>query len=133
MISKAIFILFLTAEIIMLEGLTCVYKSNVDLYFYVIGSSQENEVSRLQFLLLLSLPLFKMWLVMTLHSFLYLLLSTFCFCGTCSAIQTYQLHFLPLICPLRIKFSRFSFLICPQSVNCLFLNGSTIFFCISYS
>ncbi|XP_052829963.1 coatomer subunit zeta-1 [Octopus bimaculoides] len=32
------------AEIIMLEGLTCVYKSNVDLYFYVIGSSQENEL-----------------------------------------------------------------------------------------
>lgn len=32
------------AEIIMFEGLTCVYKSNVDLFFYVVGSSQENEV-----------------------------------------------------------------------------------------
>lgn len=32
------------AEIIMLDGLTCIYKSNVDLFFYVMGSSQENEV-----------------------------------------------------------------------------------------
>lgn len=32
------------SEIIMFEGLTCVYKSNVDLFFYVIGSSQENEL-----------------------------------------------------------------------------------------
>ncbi|KAI0224461.1 Coatomer subunit zeta-1 [Lamellibrachia satsuma] len=32
------------AEIIMLEGLTCVYRSNVDLFFYVIGSAQENEL-----------------------------------------------------------------------------------------
>lgn len=32
------------AEIIMLDGLTCVYRSNVDLFFYVMGSSQENEV-----------------------------------------------------------------------------------------
>ena len=29
----------------MFEGLTCVYRSNVDLFFYVIGSSAENEVS----------------------------------------------------------------------------------------
>lgn len=29
----------------MLEGLTCVYRSNVDLFFYVVGSAQENEVS----------------------------------------------------------------------------------------
>ncbi len=36
------------AEIIMLENMTCVYKSNVDLFFYVMGSSQENEVN-LQF------------------------------------------------------------------------------------
>jgi len=28
----------------MLDGLTCVYRSNVDLFFYVMGSSQENEV-----------------------------------------------------------------------------------------
>ncbi|KRT79588.1 hypothetical protein AMK59_8080 [Oryctes borbonicus] len=33
------------AEIIMLDGLTCVYRSNVDLFFYVMGSSHENEVS----------------------------------------------------------------------------------------
>jgi len=32
------------AEIIMLEGLTCVYRSNVDLFFYVVGSQQENEL-----------------------------------------------------------------------------------------
>ncbi|XP_071101454.1 coatomer subunit zeta-1-like isoform X2 [Haliotis cracherodii] len=32
------------AEIIMFEGLTCVYKSNVDLFFYVVGSTQENEL-----------------------------------------------------------------------------------------
>ncbi|CAG2202863.1 COPZ [Mytilus edulis] len=32
------------SEIIMFEGLTCVYRSNVDLFFYVVGSSQENEL-----------------------------------------------------------------------------------------
>lgn len=32
------------AEIIMLEGHTCVYRSNVDLFFYVVGSAQENEL-----------------------------------------------------------------------------------------
>ncbi|EEC01119.1 zeta-coat protein, putative [Ixodes scapularis] len=31
------------AEIIMLDGLTCVYRSNVDLFFYVMGSNHENE------------------------------------------------------------------------------------------
>ena len=31
----------------MFEGLTCVYRSNVDLFFYVVGSSAENEVSLL--------------------------------------------------------------------------------------
>ena len=36
---------FLTlAEVIMLDGLTVVYRSNVDLYFYVMGSQYENEV-----------------------------------------------------------------------------------------
>ena len=34
------------AEIITLDGLTCVYRSNVDLFFYVMGSSQENPVRR---------------------------------------------------------------------------------------
>jgi len=28
----------------MLEGMTCVYRSSVDLYFYVMGSFNENEV-----------------------------------------------------------------------------------------
>ena len=28
----------------MLDGLTCLYKSSVDLFFYVIGSGQENEL-----------------------------------------------------------------------------------------
>ncbi|XP_078737843.1 coatomer subunit zeta-1 isoform X2 [Lampetra fluviatilis] len=32
------------SEIALLEGLTVVYKSSVDLYFYVIGSPQENEL-----------------------------------------------------------------------------------------
>uniref|UniRef100_A0A674ES63 Coatomer subunit zeta n=1 Tax=Salmo trutta TaxID=8032 RepID=A0A674ES63_SALTR len=32
------------SEIALLEGLTVVYKSNIDLFFYVIGSSQENEL-----------------------------------------------------------------------------------------
>jgi len=32
------------AEIIMLDGLTVVYRSNVDLYFYIMGSSHENEL-----------------------------------------------------------------------------------------
>ena len=33
-----------SAEIVMFEGLTCVYRSSVDLFFYVVGSSNENEV-----------------------------------------------------------------------------------------
>ena len=36
---------FFSAEIIMLDGLTVVYRSSVDLYFYVMGSQYENEVS----------------------------------------------------------------------------------------
>lgn len=32
------------AEIIMLDGLTIVYRSSVDLYFYVMGSQYENEL-----------------------------------------------------------------------------------------
>jgi len=32
------------AEIIMLEGLTVVYRSNIDLYFYIMGSQYENEL-----------------------------------------------------------------------------------------
>lgn len=32
------------AEVIMLDRLTCVYRSNVDLFFYVMGYSHENEV-----------------------------------------------------------------------------------------
>lgn len=37
-------LLYNIAEIVMFEGLTCVYRSNIDLYFYVIGSSSENEL-----------------------------------------------------------------------------------------
>jgi hypothetical protein len=29
----------------MFDGITCVYKSNIDLFFYVYGASSENEVS----------------------------------------------------------------------------------------
>lgn len=32
------------SEVIMLDGLTVVYKSNVDLFFYVMGSCNDNEV-----------------------------------------------------------------------------------------
>uniref|UniRef100_A0A452IJK5 Coatomer subunit zeta n=1 Tax=Gopherus agassizii TaxID=38772 RepID=A0A452IJK5_9SAUR len=32
------------SEIAFLEGLTIVYKSSIDLFFYVVGSSQENEL-----------------------------------------------------------------------------------------
>ncbi|CAH1714207.1 coatomer subunit zeta-1 [Chironomus tepperi] len=32
------------SEIIMLDGLTVVYKSNVDLFFYVMGGKNENEL-----------------------------------------------------------------------------------------
>lgn len=35
----------------MFEGLTCVYRSNVDLFFYVVGSSQENEVCSILYIL----------------------------------------------------------------------------------
>ncbi|EGD81145.1 zeta-coat protein [Salpingoeca rosetta] len=33
-----------SAEIVMFEGITCVFRSNIDLIFYVFGSSQENEL-----------------------------------------------------------------------------------------
>ncbi|KAK6303276.1 coatomer subunit zeta-1-like [Coregonus clupeaformis] len=32
------------SEIALLEGLTVVYKNNIDIFFYVIGSSHENEL-----------------------------------------------------------------------------------------
>lgn len=35
---------YFLAEIILLDGLICVYRSNVDLLFYVVGSSEENEL-----------------------------------------------------------------------------------------
>lgn len=35
---------FFLAEIVLFDGLVCVYRSNVDLFFYVIGSTQENEL-----------------------------------------------------------------------------------------
>ncbi|KAJ1371646.1 Coatomer subunit zeta-1 [Parelaphostrongylus tenuis] len=33
-----------SSEIILLDGVTCIYRSNVDLYIYVLGSSRENEL-----------------------------------------------------------------------------------------
>ncbi len=42
----------------MLDGLTCVYRSNVDLFFYVMGSSNENEVIVIYFVLNNSKKLF---------------------------------------------------------------------------
>lgn len=44
-----LFFFFHLAEIIMLDGLTCVYRSNVDLFFYVMGSSNENEVRAINY------------------------------------------------------------------------------------
>jgi hypothetical protein len=32
------------SEIVMLDGMTIVYRSSVDLFFYVIGSTSENEI-----------------------------------------------------------------------------------------
>ena len=32
------------SEILMLDGLTILYKNNVDLFFYVLGGPQENEL-----------------------------------------------------------------------------------------
>ena len=32
------------SDIIMLDGLTCVFRQNVDAYFYVMGSCNENEL-----------------------------------------------------------------------------------------
>lgn len=34
----------MNGEIIMFEGMICVYRTNVDLFFYVIGSVDENEL-----------------------------------------------------------------------------------------
>lgn len=35
-------------EIAFLEGMTIVYKSSIDLFIYVVGSAQENEVRSIQ-------------------------------------------------------------------------------------
>ena len=37
------------SDIILLDGLICVHRSNIDLYFYVIGSADENEVFFMNF------------------------------------------------------------------------------------
>ena len=34
----------------MFEGLTVVYRSNVDLFFYVVGRAEENEVCNISYL-----------------------------------------------------------------------------------
>lgn len=58
----------LLGEIALLEGLTVVYKSSIDLYFYVIGSSYENEVSLHLFLLSLNpVPSVDSYLFWALH------------------------------------------------------------------
>ncbi|CAI5443543.1 unnamed protein product [Caenorhabditis angaria] len=33
-----------SSEILLLDGVTCIYRTNVDLYFYVLGSTRENEL-----------------------------------------------------------------------------------------
>lgn len=38
-------------EIAFLEGMTIVYKNSIDLFFYVVGSAQENEVLSILFFL----------------------------------------------------------------------------------
>lgn len=38
-------------EIAFLEGMTIVYKNSIDLFFYVVGSAQENEVLSFLFFL----------------------------------------------------------------------------------
>lgn len=32
------------SEIVLLDGMTIIYRSNVDLYFYIIGDASENEL-----------------------------------------------------------------------------------------
>lgn len=39
-----------SVEVIMLSGVTCIYKNCVDLCFYVVGSSDENEIMLLNVL-----------------------------------------------------------------------------------
>ncbi len=41
---SAVIVLFPSDEIIMHEGVTAVYKVNVDLFFAVLGAQNENEV-----------------------------------------------------------------------------------------
>ena len=64
----------------MFEGLTCVYRSNIDLYFYVIGSSSENEVIVVQVqnkcfhqlgTSFLSKWMFLEWCIVALYCFLF--------------------------------------------------------------
>lgn len=45
--------LFSVDEIAFLEGMTIVYKSSIDLFLYVVGSAQENEVEWIKFLFFL--------------------------------------------------------------------------------
>lgn len=56
-------------EIIIHEGLICVYKSNVDLFFYVMGSANENEVCHLLFIKIFSFPSISSRLVLRKLSF----------------------------------------------------------------
>lgn len=54
------------AEIIMLDGITCLYRSNVDLFFYVMGSSHENEVSTLLYGVYYVKCIFYIWYLLFL-------------------------------------------------------------------
>ncbi len=45
---SALTVLSLSDEIIMHEGVTAVYKVNVDLFFAVLGAQNENEVRYLR-------------------------------------------------------------------------------------
>lgn len=46
-ITHSSLLLLSVDEIAFLEGMTIVYKSSIDLFFYVVGSSQENEVGQI--------------------------------------------------------------------------------------
>lgn len=45
LLDNSLLLFFLiAAEIILLDGMICVYRSNVDLFFYVMGGADENEL-----------------------------------------------------------------------------------------
>ena len=38
------YLFHISAEIVLLDGVTCLYRFNVDLYFYVLAAVRENEL-----------------------------------------------------------------------------------------